>query len=587
MARGARGVVLAGVAIAATIAMPVCLAAQEPAYLSEQPVRMQHAMVVTVHHEASDVGAAILRQGGNAVDAAVGAGFALAVVYPAAGNLGGGGFMLLRMAKSGDAHFIDFREEAPAAATANMYLDASGNVIRGASTTGIRSIGVPGSVAGLVYAEKHFGKLTLSQVIAPAIKLARDGFVLSEEDANQLRTPRMSQFAESKRIFQRDGDYYSAGDVFKQPELAHTLEQIAADPESFYQGAIAHELAEFMQKEGGLITEKDLASYRVKDREPLTGSYRGYTIITSPPPSSGGIALIETLNMLKNVDLAKLGDRSPEEMHWIVEAFRRAYMDRGDYAGDPDFVSFPVKPMLSPAYAQAFAASIDPEKATPSDQLRRPAGFLPPPPSAGPAVAESKNTTHFSVMDAQGNAVSVTYTLNAYFGSGVTAGGLGFILNDEMDDFTSKVGVPNLYGLIQGPNNAIGPDRRPVSSMTPTIVLGKGANRRKVWLVLGSPGGSTITTTVANDLISVVDGGLNIQQAVDAPRFHHQYLPDILRVEPDMPAAVVASLEKMGYKVQVAKSTWGDSECIEVDPHTGWLEGGQDHRHHGGEAAGY
>lgn len=556
-------------------------------YLSEVPVRARHGMVVSIQHDASDAGLRILRGGGNAIDAAVATGFALAVVHPAAGNLGGGGFMLLRLAKSGQAHFIDFREEAPSAATANMFLDASSNVIPGASTVGIRAVGVPGSVAGLVYAERHFGRLTLAEVMRPAILLARDGYKLSKEEANDLHSEKLARFADSRRIFQRNGDYYRSGELFPQPELAHTLEAIAADPDSFYRGAIARQLAAYIEHAGGLIGEQDLAEYRVRDRAPLVGSYRGYTIITAPPPSSGGVALLETLNMLQGVDLRKLGDRTPEEMHWIIEAFRRAYMDRSDYAGDTDFVSFPLQQMLSPAYDRAFAASIDPARATPSTLLRRPPGFLPAPPPATAAVAESHNTTHFSVVDAEGNAVSVTYTLNASFGSGVTAGGLGFLLNDEMDDFTSKIGAPNMFGLIQGPNNAIAPHKRPVSSMTPTIVLGKGGKSARVWLVLGSPGGSTIPTTVTNDLISMVDGGLNIQQAVDAPRFHHQYLPDQLRLEPEFPSSSIAALKAMNYRVVVSESSWGDSECIAVDPRTGWLEAGQDHRHDYGKAAGY
>jgi gamma-glutamyltranspeptidase/glutathione hydrolase len=558
-----------------------------PNYLAEQPIRAQHAMVVTVHHDATDAGLNILHAGGNAVDAAVAVGFALAVVHPAAGNLGGGGFMLLRMSRHGDAHFIDFREEAPAAASANMYLDSSGNIIKDASTIGMKAIGVPGSVAGLVYAEKHFGRLTLQQVMQPAIHLASDGFVLSDQEALELHNKKLTRFTASKRIFQRDGNFYNSGDTFRQPELAETLRRIAADPDSFYHGALAHQIAAWMQSNGGLITEKDLAGYKVKIRTPLTGTYRGYKIITAPPSSSGGIALLETLNMLQRKNLTALGDRTPEEMHWIIEAFRRAYMDRNDYDGDTDFVSFPMKQMLDPKYAAAFAAGIRPDQATPSAQLHRPAGFLPAPPIAAPLPEESHNTTHFSIVDAEGNAVSMTYTLNASYGSGVTVDGLGFLLNDEMDDFTSKAGAPNLYGLQQSPNNSIAPYKRPLSCMTPTIVLGKAAARKKVWLVLGSPGGATIPTTVANDLISVIDQHLNIQQAVDAPRFHQQYLPDSVTVESTLPLSVINALKKMNYKIVVAREPWGDSEAISIDPKTGWLESGHDSRHKYGKAAGY
>ncbi|MES2221867.1 MAG: gamma-glutamyltransferase [Acidobacteriota bacterium] len=551
-------------------------------YKSEQPVRTRHAMVVTVHHDATDAGVEILKQGGNAVDAAVAVGFALAVVHPEAGNIGGGGFMLVRF-RNGKSRFMDYREEAPGAATMNMYLDAQGNVIPDSSTVGYRSIGVPGSVAGMVRAQKLWGKLTLEQVMAPAIRLARGGFVLSEEEAEEMHDPLLTRFPASRHIFQRDGDFYRAGETFRQPELAATLERIAKNPRDFYHGAMAAQIAAAIQQGGGLITMKDLAAYKAKDRKPLTGKYQGYKILTAPPPSGGGIGLLETLNILAPYDLTALGDRSPREMHFIVEAFRRAYMDRTDYLGDPDFTPIPVKKMISLPYAAAFRASILPDLATPSSTLKRPAGFLPPPPTLQSPHHESNQTTHYSVVDADGNAVAVTTTLNNSFGSGVTVPGLGFLLNDEMDDFVSKQGVPNMYGLIQGPANAIGPRKRPLSAMTPTIVTRDG----KVAMVLGSPGGPRITTTVANIFLSVADGGLNIQQGVDAPRFHHQYLPDIVYLEPGFPASTVSALKAMRYTVDVEKDDWSNGECIEVDPRTGELEGGQDHRSHYGKAAGY
>ena len=442
-------------------------------YKSEQPVRTPHAMVVTVHHDATDAGVEILKQGGNAVDAAVAVGFALAVVHPEAGNIGGGGFMLVRF-KNGKSHFMDYREEAPGAATMNMYLDAQGNVIPDASTVGYRSIGVPGSVAGMVRAEKLWGELTLAQVMQPAIRLARDGFVLSEEEAEEMHDPLLTKFPASRHIFQRDGDYYRAGETFRQPELAATLERIAKNPADFYRGAMAAQIAAAIQQGGGLITAKDLATYKAKDRRPLVGEYHGYKILTAPPPSGGGIGLLETLNILAPYDLKALGDRSPGDMHFIVEAFRRAYMDRTDYLGDPDFTRIPVKQMISLKYAAAFRASILPDKATPSSALERPPGFLPPPPTLAPPHHESNQTTHYSIVDADGDAVAVTTTLNNSFGSGVTVPGLGFLLNDEMDDFASKQGVPNMYGLIQGPANAIGPRKRPLSAMTPTIVTRDG-----------------------------------------------------------------------------------------------------------------
>ena len=570
--------------------------------VSPPPTPARHAMVVSIHHDASDAGVEILKAGGNAVDAAVAVGFALAVVFPQAGNLGGGGFMLIRM-HTGDAHFVDYREQAPGAATANMYLDAQGKVIPGLSTRGYKAIGVPGTVAGLTYAQKHYGRLTLAQDIAPAIRLAREGYILSDEEAHNLADSKaLAQFPESRHLFQRDGNFLKPGDRFVQPELAATLKRIAADPSTFYKGTMAAELAASVQKGGGLITAADLAAYQVKDRQPLIGSYRGYDIITSPPPSSGGIVLLEILNILSGYDLSKMGDRTPQQVHFIAEAFRRAYMDRNDYLGDPDFVQMPLTQMASPAYAAAWRKSIDPVLPSPSDTLMRPAGFLPAPPKP-PAPAESKDTTQFSVVDAAGNAVSNTYTLNGLFGSGVTAGSLGFLLNNQMDDFTSKVGAPNMFHLLQGEANAIAPGKRPLSSMTPTIVLQSDICRPgpslkckpgKPLLVLGSPGGSTIITTVANDIISILDNGLNVQQAADAPRFHHQYLPDTLQVEKAFPLDVVDKLKATGYTItrtneadEKNPGVWGDSEMIYIDPKTNTLLGADDQRHKFGKAAGY
>ena len=590
-----------GVPIAAQTAAPP----NPYALVRPSPTLARHAMVVSIHHDASDAGVEVLKAGGNAVDAAVAVGFALAVVFPQAGNLGGGGFMLVRM-KTGEAHFLDYRERAPAAASAGMYLDARGNVVAGLSTTGYKAIGVPGTVAGLIYAEKTYGRLTLARVMAPAIRLASEGYILSEEEARNLAAAKnLAQFPESRRIFQRDGNFLKPGDRFTQPQLARTLKRIAAVPASFYKGPMAAELAASIQKGGGLLTTADLAAYEVKDRAPLTGSYRGCQIVTAPPPSAGGIVLLEILNILSGYDLAKMGDRSPqqsgvpndrswslgwEQVHLITEAFRRAYKDRADYLGDPDFVSMPLTQMASPAYAAAWRKSIDPLKPSPSATLTRPAGFLPPPPATRTTAHESTETTHFSVVDAEGNAVSSTTTLNGLFGSGVTAGPLGFLLNDEMDDFTSAPGAPNMYGLIQGPANAIAPGKRPLSNMTPTIVLKDG----KPLLVLGSPGGSTIITTVANDIVSILDNGLNVQQAADAPRFHHQYLPDVLQVEKAFPLPVLDALKASGQAVsrineadEKNPGVWGDSEMIYLDPNSGTLMGGDDQRHHFGKAAGY
>jgi gamma-glutamyltranspeptidase/glutathione hydrolase len=541
------------------------------------PVRTDHAMVVTIHHDATDAGVEILREGGNAVDAAVAVGFALAVVLPQAGNIGGGGFMLIRPGSNklagGKPHFLDYREKAPAAASANMYLDAQGNVIPKMSTEGSKSSGVPGTVAGLTYAEKQYGKLGLAKVMQPAIRLAREGYMLSAPEARTLRTSLLAEDPESFRIFQRSGKFYEAGDTFKQPELARTLERIAANPEDFYKGKLAAEIAAFEQTHNGLITAADLGGY----------------------------------------NLAKLGaDRSPAQVHIITEAFRRAYMDRGDYLGDPDFNTMPLAQMADPAYAAAWRQTIDPVKPSPSATLVRPAGFMPEAPKLPQPAHESPQTTHFSVVDSEGNAVASTYTLNFTFGSGVTVAGLGFLLNDEMDDFASKMGVPNGFGLIQGPANAIAPGKRPLSSMTPTIVseppvchkintpphthigITMPCDPGKLRLVLGSPGGSTIITTVANDLISIVDNGLDVQAAADAPRFHHQYLPDVLQFEKRFPVPTIDTLKANGYITkreaefdEKSAGVWGDSELIEVDPKTGQLLGGQDKRHTFGKAAGY
>ena len=564
------------------------------AVASTEPVHARHGIVVSVHELASQAGVEIMQAGGNAVDAAVATGFALAVVHPPAGNIGGGGFMLVRMA-DGKTHFIDYREKAPAAATRDMYLDAQGNVIDGASEYGYKAIGVPGSVAGMVYAEQKYGKLTLQRVMAPAIRLAREGYALSWGEARDLRTDKhLSQFAESRRVFQRDGDYYQPGEIFLQPDLARTLERIAAKPDDFYHGTLARELAAAMQKGGGLITADDLAHYEVKEREPIRGTYRGYEIISAPPPSSGGIVLVESLNILEGYDLGKLGNRSAESIHFTTEAFRRAFFDRAEFLGDPDFAKIPVSQLIDQKYGAAWRDSIEADHASASRELKRPGIFseleryaamhpLPLP------NHESPHTTHYSVVDAAGNAVSVTTTINDWFGSRVTADGLGFLMNDEMDDFSAKPGVPNADGLIQSAANAIGPGKRPLSSMTPTIVVHDG----KAVLVLGSPGSSKIITTVANVLMGVVDYGMNIQEAVNAPRFHNQWLPDVLNVEQWFSPDTVQRLQKMGYKLEFGlheggnvSPYWSDAECIAIDPKTGERLGASDYRN-GGRAVGY
>jgi gamma-glutamyltranspeptidase / glutathione hydrolase len=547
-----------------------------------RPVHAPHAIVVSVHELASRAGVEMMQTGGNAVDAAVATGFALAVVHPQAGNLGGGGFLLLRK-KDGEVHFVDFRERAPAAATENMYLDAQGNVIKDLSLIGYKSIGVPGSVAGLVHAQKKYGKLSLEKVIAPAIKLAREGFPLADEDAEDLKDGDLAKFADSKHIFQRDGNFYKSGEILKQPELARTLERIAKTPDDFYHGAMARELAAAIHRGGGLVTAADLAAYEVKEREAVRGTYRGYDIISAPPPSSGGVALVEILNILEGYDLAQFGNRSAQTIHLTAEAFRRAFYDRADFLGDSDFSKIPVAQLIDKKYAAAWRDSIDPNHASVNKDLKRPPfnELERVAQAARRAVHESENTTHFSVVDPEGNAVAVTTTLNDSFGSRVTAGGLGFLLNDEMDDFAVKQGVPNVYGLIQGPANAIGPGKRPLSSMTPTIVLKDG----KLFLVLGSPGGSTIITTVANVLMGVVDFSLDLQEAVNAPRFHHQWFPDEILVEDRLSPDTMNLLRSKGHQLKV-EHFWGDGECIMIDPKTGERLGSSDGRNNG-KAVGY
>ena len=573
--------------IAVIPAQPAFAKPRVPAGGEFAPVHAPHGMVASSNGLASKAGVEVMQEGGNAIDAAVATGFALAVVHPQAGNLGGGGFMLIRL-RDGATHFIDFRETAPAKATATLYQDAAGKVIPGLSTVGYEAIGVPGSVKGLVYAERHFGKLGLARVLAPAIRLARVGYPLSYGDARLMdHDPRLAEFPDSRRIFQNGGKGWQQGDVFRQPELARTLERIEQDPDSFYTGKMAQQLADTIQKGGGLITAEDLADYRVIDRQAVTGTYRGLTIISAPPPSSGGIVLIELLNILEGYDLKSAGLDSAASIHLITEAYRRAFFDRAEFLGDPAYTDSPMTLLLDKRYAAAWRSSILPENASPSLSLERPTIFpkLTRYAAAHPLFRqgpESRQTTHYSVVDSQGNAVAVTTTLNAWYGSGVTAGHLGFLLNDEMDDFASKVGVPNMFGVLQGSANAVGPGKRPLSSMTPTMVLKNG----QLWLVLGSPGGPTIITTVANILIDVEDYGLNIQQAVAAPRFHQQWMPDALFMEPDrFSPDTLRRLAAGGYRIVLGDR--GDAECIEIDLATGERLGASDPRTEGARAVGY
>jgi gamma-glutamyltranspeptidase/glutathione hydrolase len=547
-----------------------------------QPVRARHAMVASSHPEASGAGAAIMREGGNAVDAAVAVGFALAVVHPSAGNLGGGGFMLYRTAK-GEMHFLDFREKAPAAASRNMFLDKQGNVSE-QIRFGYRAAAVPGTVAGFVDAERRWGKLGLAKVMEPAIRLARDGVTVTQYEAALLRDAELARDPESSRIFQRNGRFYEQGEILKQPELARTLERIARNPDEFYRGPLASQIAAAITQGGGLVSVSDLADYKVVERVPVHGSYRGYEIYSAPPPSSGGIALIETLNILEGFDLHAARRNSAMHLHLVAEAYRRAFFDRSVFLGDPDFVDIPVAQLIDKKYAAEWRSSINPDKASVSSELQRPSmdqldqSAAIHAPYTGP---EKQDTTHYSIVDEAGGAVAVTTTLNDSFGSRVTLPALGFLLNNEMDDFTAKAGVPNSYGLMQGEANAIAPGKRPLSTMTPTMVVKDG----RLLLVLGSPGGPTIITTVANVLINAVDFGEDIQRAVNAPRFHHQWMPDELSVEAwQLSPDTLELLEKMGHKIKRTGS-WGDAECIAIDKN-GVRLGASDGRN-GGSAVGW
>ena len=552
------------------LCLPLVVLATVVSALSFTPVAGRHGMVASSEPLASELGVQILREGGNAVDAAVAVGFALAVTHPVAGNIGGGGFMLIRLA-SGEAVVVDYREAAPTAASRNMYVDSHGELIPRASTVGALSAGVPGTVAGLALAEEKYGKLGLARVIAPAVHLARDGFVVSYSLSESLRQDgdRLSKFDASRRIFLRDGRYYEPGEIFRQPELAETLEAVAhLGAKGFYEGPVARAIAATMQKYHGLITEQDLARYHPVLRQPLVGHFRGYEILSVPPPSSGGVALIEMLNIIEPLDLGV--PDSFESMHFMVEAMRHAYADRAAYLGDADFVSVPVARLTSQAYAAKLRDEILHSK--PDAPIV----------AGDPQAFESAQTTHYSVVDDDGNAVANTYTLNNGYGSGVTVEGAGFLLNDEMDDFAAKPGSPNLYGLVQGEANAIAPNKRPLSSMTPTVVLQGGRLR----LVLGSPGGGTIINTVLEVLLDNLIFKMDILQAVSFPRFHHQWMPDRLILERvGFSADTIQKLRDAGYQVDV-RGWMGDCEAIEIDPHSGWKFGAADPRA-GGKAVGY
>ena len=545
------------------IASPLVCSAREP-------VHARNAMVVAQEPLAADVGVAVLKAGGNAVDAAVAIGFALAVTYPYAGNIGGGGFMLARFV-DGRTTFVDFRETAPAGASRNMYLDADGKMTK-ASLVGWRAAGVPGSVRGFELAQKKYGRKSWKDVLQPAVQLAEKGYPVSYYFEKQLNSDRelLGRFPESKRLF-ADLHY---GDTLVQPELAQTLKRIrdhgAAD---FYEGETARRLVTAMTENGGLITLEDLKNYKALERAPLTGHYKGLEVITSPPPSSGGIGILQMLGMLEGSGYEKSGAGSAAQIHYVAEAMRRYYADRSEFLGDPEFVKVPVSQLLDPRYMALRRATINLDHATPSGDVH-----------AGPLVGkESSETTHYNVMDAEGNVVEVTYTLNAGFGSGVTAPGLGFLLNDEMDDFAGKPGTPNLFGLIQGEANAIQPGKRPLSSMTPTLLVRDG----KPYLAVGAPGGSRIINGVLQVILNVVDFHMNVQEAVDWPRIHHQWMPDLLYLEHGVSPDTVDRLRAMGHNLAPAEATIpviARVEAILLDG--GWYQGATDGRGNA-KAAGY
>ena len=526
--------------------LPLSARAAAPA-----PIAGTGGMVVSAQHLASEVGADILRRGGNAVDAAVAVGYALAVVYPQAGNIGGGGFMTLHFA-DGRSTFLDFREKAPLAATAGMFLDKAGAVIEGRSTDSWQSVGVPGTVLGLETARLRYGTLPRATLIAPAIRLAREGFVMGQGDAGvmALESAKLARDPDARRIFLPRGRPLTKGDRFVQADLGNTLSLIAAKgPDAFYRGPIGAAIVAASTRGGGILSREDFARYRVREMKPVECRYRGYQIVAAPPPSSGGVSICETLNILSGYDLAAMGFHSAAEVHVLVEALRRVYVDRNNKLGDPDFVTNPVAELTDPAYAARLRASIDPERATPSSTL-------------GPSAPahEGKSTTQYDVVDGKGNAVSVTYTLNDWFGAHRVAATTGIVMNDEMDDFTSKPGEPNMFGLVQGEANAIAPGKTPLSSMSPTIVLKDG----KVVLVIGSPGGSRIITITLEAIINMIDHGMDVQEAIDAPRIHEQWLPDMVALEPlALSPDTRRLLEQRGHKFS-DEGVWGIAEGIAI-----------------------
>ncbi len=567
------------------------------AHAQRSAVEAEHGLVTSAHELASEAGVEMLRHGGNAVDAAVATGLALTVVYPFAGNIGGGGFMMIHLADGRDVA-VDYRETAPRAASRDMYLGPDGNLIKGpgSSILGWRASGVPGSVAGFALALEKYGsgKITWAEACEPARRLAADGHLVSQSTAAGLRAAKnLPPFAESKRVYLNGGAYWKAGDLWRQPDLAATFARLQKNgPREFYEGETAQKIAAAMAANGGTITLADLKNYHAVVREPLRGKYRGYDIVTMPPPSSGGIALLQMFGMLEPFDVSALGSNSAAKYHLFHEVMRRAFRDRAEYLGDPDFVPVPTAGLLDPAYIAGLMKNYDPQKATPSAGLApgKPAGWekIAALDQKSPAPKESLETTQFSVVDAAGNAVSNTYTLNGGFGSGVTIPGTGILMNNEMDDFAAKPGTPNMFGLVQGEANAIAPGRRPLSSMTPTFVNKDG----KLLLVTGSPGGPTIINTVLEIITNVIDHKMPVMQAVEAPRFHHQWMPDTMTYERNgLSVDTLNLLDAMGHNItrhqNFEGSYQGDGETIMVDPQTHLILGAADPRRGDAKAVGY
>lgn len=556
----------------------IAAAAQESAVFSRKdvfhPAFAERGMVATQEAVATRIGVDILKDGGNAIDAAVAVGFALAVTLPRAGNLGGGGFMLIHSAETGDTVALDYRETAPAASTRDMYLDAEGNVDQRKSRYSRFAAGVPGTVAGLAAALSRYGTMSLQQVIAPAIRLARDGIIVTPDLEASLESARerlLRNPAAAKIFYHSDGTPYRAGERLFQKDLAWSLGQIGAEgTRAFYQGEIAGRIVADMQKHGGPMTSKDLSGYHPVLRRPVEGTYRGYTIHSMPPPSSGGVHLVQILNMLEDFPVSFLGHNSADGIHVMAESMKLAYADRSEHLGDPAFWRVPVAGLTSKRYAARLRQQIRLDRARPSEEIK----------PGDPLPYESNETTHFSVMDRFGNAVSNTYTINFSYGAGIVAEGTGILLNNEMDDFSAKPGVPNAYGLVGGEANAVAPRKRPLSSMTPTIVLENG----KPWLATGSPGGSRIITTTLQIIVNVIDHGMNIAAATAAPRIHHQWLPDELRVETGISVDSLDLLRARGHEI-AEKNAMGSTQTV-MRVKNGFL-GASDPRRTGALAAGY